>query len=72
MTARKAPPPSQPLAALVSLADVGEGASLQAASRALAARMAAELAAGKSQAERVALSEFLSRVADWVRWPPRS
>jgi hypothetical protein len=58
-----------PLAALASLVDFGHGASLQAESNAMAARLARELSAGMTAAERIAVHQFLTHVADEVRWP---
>jgi len=36
-----------------------------------AVRVARELSEGMTQAERIAIHEFLTEVADAVRWPPR-
>jgi len=58
-----------PLAALAGLVDFGHGASLQAESNAMAARLARELSAGMTAAERIAVHQFLTHVADEVRWP---
>jgi hypothetical protein len=73
MTAKKAQPqPSQPIAALLSLVDLGEGTALQAEANAVAARVAREMSAGMTQAQRIAAHEFLVEVARHMRWPPRS
>ena len=69
MTARKAQPMVQPMAVLVSLVDLGEGAALQAEANALAARVAREMSAGMTETQRVAAWEFLGKVALRVRFP---
>ncbi len=56
-------------AALLGLADLGHGASLQAEADAMAARLAREMSEGMTQAQRVAVHEFLTKVAGKVRWP---
>jgi hypothetical protein len=56
---------------LLNLLDVEHGTSLQTQSNAAAVRIARELCAeGMTRAERIALHEFLIKVADAVRWPP--
>lgn len=71
MTAKKArPQPTQPIAALLSLVDLGEGTALQAEANAVAARVAREMSVGMTQAQRIAAHEFLIDVARHVRWPP--
>ena len=69
MTARKAQPMVQPMAVLVSLVDLGEGAALQAEANALAARVAREVSADMTETQRVAAWEFLGKVALRVRFP---
>lgn len=57
---------------LLNLLDVEHGVSLRAESDAAALRIARELCAdGMTQAERIALHEFLYKIANAVRWPPR-
>jgi transcriptional regulator with XRE-family HTH domain len=58
-----------PFAALLGLVDLGHGASLQAETDALAARLAREMSEGMTGAQRKAVHEFLTKVADQVRWP---
>jgi hypothetical protein len=67
VTAKKAQP--QPIAALLSLVDLGEGTALQIEANAVAARVAREMSAGMTQAQRIAAHEFLVEVARHVRWP---
>jgi hypothetical protein len=70
MTAKKAQPqPTQPIAVLLSLVDLGEGTALQAEANAVAARVAREMSARMTQAQRIAAHEFLTDVARHVRWP---
>jgi hypothetical protein len=70
MTAPKKTPPPSP-ATLLSLLDVEHGTSLQGESNAAALRIAHELCAnGMTEADRIALSEFLDKIARAVRWPP--
>ena len=54
---------------LLNLLDIEQGASLRAESTAVAVRIAYELAEGMTQAERIAVGEFLTEVAKAVRWP---
>jgi hypothetical protein len=56
---------------LLNLLDIEQGASLRAESTAAAVRIAHELAEGMTQAERIAVGEFLTEVANAVRWPAR-
>jgi len=58
-----------PLAALLGLVDLGHGASLQAETNATAARLAREISEGMTAAQRIAVHQFLTNVADKVRWP---
>jgi hypothetical protein len=60
---------SRPIAALVSLIDLGEGTALQAEANAVAARVAREMSAGMTETQRVAAWEFLTLVALRVRFP---
>ncbi len=70
MTAKKAQlQPSQPIAALLSLEDLGEGTARQAEANDVAASVAREISAGMTQAQRTAAWEFLNAVARLVRWP---
>lgn len=54
---------------LLNLLDIEQGAALRAESNATAARLARELSEGMTQAERIAVHEFLNEVARVVRWP---
>lgn len=56
---------------LLGLVDIEHGASLRAESRRQAARIARELSEGMTQAERIAVHEFLDNIADEIRWPGR-
>ena len=56
---------------LLNLLDIEHGASLRAESSVAAVRVARELSEGMTQAERIAIHEFLTDVAAAVRWPPR-
>ena len=56
---------------LLNLLDIAHGASLRAESNDAAVRVARELSEGMTQAERIAIHEFLTEVAGAVRWPPR-
>jgi len=56
---------------LLNLLDIEHGASLRAESTVAAVRVARELSEGMTQAERIAIHQFLTEVADAVRWPPR-
>jgi hypothetical protein len=58
-----------PFAVLLGLVDLGHGASLQAETNAMAARLAREMSEGMTAAERIAVHQFLTKVADKVRWP---
>lgn len=58
-----------PFAALLSLIDLGYGASFQAETNARASRLAHEISQGMTSAQRVAVHEFLTKVAREVRWP---
>jgi len=54
---------------LLNLLDIGRGASLRAESTSVALRVARELSDGMTQAERIATHEFLTEIAQAVRWP---
>jgi transcriptional regulator with XRE-family HTH domain len=54
---------------LLNLLDIGRGASLRAESTSVAVRVARELSDGMTQAERIATHEFLTDIAQAVRWP---
>jgi hypothetical protein len=54
---------------LLNLLDIGLGASLRAESTSVAARVARELSDGMTPAERIATHEFLTEIAQAVRWP---
>lgn len=54
---------------LLGLADIEHGAALHAESRREAARIARELSEGLTRAERIAVHEFLTSMADEIRWP---
>lgn len=60
-----------PFAALPGLVDLGHGASLQAETNATAARLAREMSQGMTPTQRIAVHEFLTKVAGEVRWPQR-
>lgn len=69
MTIGKAQRAVQPIAALVSLVDLGEGTALQAEANAVATRVAREMSADMTETQRVAPWEFLGKVALRVRFP---
>jgi hypothetical protein len=69
---RREPPHVDSPVKLLSLFDIGHGASLRAESTAVAVRVAKELSEGMTQSERIAVSEFLIEVANAVRWPART
>lgn len=54
---------------MLNLLDIDRGASLRAESTSVAVRVARELSDGMTQAERVATHEFLTEIAQAVRWP---
>jgi len=54
---------------LLNLLDIERGASLRAEAAWTAERVARELSEGMTQAERIAMNEFLDEVARAVRWP---
>jgi transcriptional regulator with XRE-family HTH domain len=54
---------------LLDLLDIKRGAALRTEAAAVAARVAHELSEGMTQAERIAVHQFLTEVADAVRWP---
>jgi transcriptional regulator with XRE-family HTH domain len=54
---------------LLGLVDIEHGAALRAESHTEAVRVARELSAGMTRAERIAVHEFLTNVAAEVRWP---
>lgn len=54
---------------LLNLLDIERGAKLHANATAAAARAALELSEGMTQAERIAVHQFLYEVANNVRWP---
>lgn len=54
---------------LLNLLDIGRGTSLRAESTSVAVRVARELSDGMTQAERNATHEFLTEIAQAVRWP---
>jgi transcriptional regulator with XRE-family HTH domain len=54
---------------LLNLLDVEHGVSLRAESSAIAVRIARELSEGMTQAGRIATHEFLTEIAQAVRWP---
>jgi hypothetical protein len=54
---------------LLNLLDISRGASLRAESTSVAVRVARELSDGMTQAERIATHEFLTEIAQAVRWP---
>jgi hypothetical protein len=56
---------------LLNLLDIENGASLRAESTAVAVHLACELSEGMTRAERIAVGEFLTEVANAVRWPGR-
>ena len=62
-------PRIEPTVKLLNLLDIEHGASLRTESNAVAARIARELSEGMTQAERIAVHEFLNEVARAVRWP---
>ena len=62
-------PQATQFAALLGLIDLGHGASMQAATNAMAAQLAREMSEGMTPAERIAVDEFLTKVALKVRWP---
>jgi hypothetical protein len=68
---REAPQADTPVK-LLNLFDVEHGASLRAESNAVAVRLARELSEGMTQSERIAVGEFLTEVANAVRWPART
>jgi hypothetical protein len=53
---------------LLNLLDIEHGASLRAEATSVAARVAQELSEGMTQSERIATHEFLTEVANAVRW----
>jgi transcriptional regulator with XRE-family HTH domain len=56
---------------LLNLLEIGRGAKLRASATAAAVRLARELSEGMTEAERVAVHQFLYEIADHVRWPDR-
>jgi hypothetical protein len=68
---REAPQAGTPVK-LLSLFDIERGASLRAESTAVAVRIAQELSEGMTQSERIAVSQFLTEIANAVRWPART
>jgi transcriptional regulator with XRE-family HTH domain len=56
---------------LLNLLDIERGAKLRANATSAAVRLARELSEGMTQAERVAVHQFLNEIADNVRWPDR-
>ena len=65
----KETPKAETTVKLLNLLDIEQGASLRAESNAVAVRLARELSEGMTQAERIAVHEFLNQVARAVRWP---
>lgn len=58
----------RPFAALLGLVDLGHGASLQAETNATAVRLGREISEGMTSAERIAVYQFLIKVAFEVRY----
>lgn len=54
---------------LLGLVDIERGASLRAESSREAVRIAQELSESMTRAERIAVHEFLTNIADEIRWP---